>query len=187
MSIAYRRGPLRPPVRRAEGDGWLVLQASAVLEAVATANYACYGRGGVPRYPRPATPPPTGQPATLCVEVLLRDAAGEVRLACLDLDLTLHDRNDRQIIWLGYDASRRLQVVWVWDFYRILSHAALRVRIPPRDEVPDAVWAGTVEAIRAAGPGYTLEFHVRSACGDIQQGHRVERPAFSWSPGKAAS
>lgn len=187
MSLAYRRGPVRPPARQAETGGWLVLQASAVLEAVATANYACYGRGGVPRYPRPTTPPASEQPPTLCVEALLRDPAGEVKLACLDLDLALHERNERQIVWLGYDAARRLQVAWVWDFYRILSHAVLRVRVPPRQEMPDPTWVGAVEALRAAGPGYKLEFRVRSACGDIQQVHRIERPAVPWSPPKAAS
>jgi len=187
VSLAYRRGPVRPPVRRTETDGWLVLQASAVLQAVAATNYACYGRTGVPRYPRPAASSAAERPATLCVEVFLRDPAGEVRLACLDLDLALHERNDRQIVWLGYDASRHLQVAWVWDFYRILSHAVLRVRIPPRQEPPDPAWVGAVEALRAAGPGYEVEFRVRSACGDIQQVHRVERPAVPWSPGQAAS
>ena len=187
MSLAYRRGPVRPPARQAETGGWLVLQASAVLDAVATTNYACYGRGGVPRYPRPATSPASEQAPTLCVEALLRDPAGEVKLACLDLDLALHERNERQIVWLGYDAPRRLQVAWVWDFYRILSHAVLRVPIPPRQEMPDPAWVGAVEALRAAGPGYELEFRVRSACGDIRQVHRIERPAVPWSPPRAAS
>ncbi len=175
----------RRPIEKAPGpETWLVVQATALLQSVATANYACYGRGGVPRYPRPALSKPPAGPPTLCVEALLRDPEGEVGLACLDLDLALQGQDARQLLWSGYDATHHLQVVWAWDFFRILSHALLRSRVPPPDGAPEPAWTSAIEALRAVKPGFTVEFHVRSACGDIHQAHHVERPAVTWSPDK---
>jgi hypothetical protein len=179
-----KRLPRRPTARAPGPEAWLVVQATALLQSVATANYACYGRGGVPRYPRPTLSKPPQGPPTLCVEALLRDAAGEVTLACLDLDLALQGQDAHQILWSGYDPTRHLQVIWAWDFFRILSHALLRSRVPPPDGTADPAWAVAVEALRAVKPGFTVEFHVRSACGDIHQAHRVEHPAATWSPDK---
>ncbi|MCZ7538331.1 MAG: hypothetical protein M5U29_00070 [Anaerolineae bacterium] len=187
MSLTHqgKRLPVRLVKERAAPETWLVVQAAALLQSVATANYACYGRAGVPRYPRPAASTPPAGPATLCVEALLRDPAGEVTLAFLDLDLVLHQQDQRQVVWGGYDTARHVQVAWVWDFYRILSHAVLRGALPPQNSAPDAAWNAAVEALRAVRPDFTIEFHVRSACGDIHQAHRVERPAVAWSPDKA--
>lgn len=186
MSLTHqgRRLPVRPAKVGAAPETWLVVQATALLQSVATANYACYGRAGVPRYPRLATSTPPEGPATLCVEAFLRDPAGEVTLAFLDLDLVLHQQDKRQVVWSGYDPARHVQVAWAWDFYRILSHAVLRGAIPPKSGAPDPAWNAAVEALHAVKPDFTIEFHVRSACGDIHQVHRVERPAITWSPDK---
>ena len=187
MSLTHqgKRLPVRPAKEGATPETWLVVQATALLQSVATANYACYGRAGVPRYPRPAMSKPPEGPVTLCVEALLRDPAGEVTLACLDLDLVLQQQDPRQVVWSGYDTTHHLQVGWVWDSFRILSHAVLRGAIPPADGAPDPAWSAAAEALRAVRAGYTVEFHVRSACGDIHQVHGVERPAAPWSPDRA--
>jgi hypothetical protein len=181
--VSKGRGERRSSDR---GPRWLVIQASALLESVATANYACYGRGGVPHYPagQPAAPSsrPSPNGTTLCVELIVRDAQGAVRLACLDLDLKNLEHSARQIAWSGYDQARHMQVLWVWDFYRILSHVALRAAVPAQDETPDATWQGTLDAIRAVTPGDEIRIEVRSACGDIHQSHTVERQAVEWKP-----
>jgi hypothetical protein len=181
--VSKGRGARRSSDR---GPRWLVIQASALLESVATANYACYGRGGVPHYPagQPAAPSsrPSPNGTTLCVELIVRDAQGAVRLACLDLDLKNLEHSARQIAWSGYDQARHMQVLWVWDFYRILSHVALRAAVPAQDETPDATWQGTLDAIRAVTPGDEIRIEVRSACGDIHQSHTVEHKAVDWKP-----
>ncbi len=166
---------------------WLVVQASAVLESVASSNYACYGRAGVPRYPVSAPESPANGAPTLCAELLVREAAGTVRLAWLDVEFALAKQNDWQVVWSAFDPARQLQVLWVWDFYRILSHAALRLRLPRKDqaaELPEA-WRGALDALRAMAPGDGIEFHVRSACGDIHQHHAVSTPAQEWEPATA--
>jgi hypothetical protein len=163
---------------------WLVVQASALLESIATGNYACYGRVGVPHYPAVRRPASDQQPGELCVEMLVRAADGTLRLACLDLTLTPHEKTDQRVIWNGYHAVQHLQVIWVWDFFRILSHVALRVAEPPPGITPDAAWQDALDAIRAVVPGDQISFDVRSACGDIHQSHALTAPAKAWEPGK---
>lgn len=167
--------PVRP--RR-----WLVAQASALLEAVAATNYACYGSAGVPRYGGV----PSRQPkdaSTLCAELIVRGPQGENRLAWIDLDLEPVQRTDRQVVWAAYDAGRRLQVLWVWDFYRILSHVVLRGGLPPAPDVtPDPAWQATLDALRSLASGDQVELKVQSACGNINQLHTLDHPAAEWEP-----
>jgi hypothetical protein len=163
---------------------WLVVQATALLESVSTNNYACYGRAGVPRYPAPPRASNGQEPTELCVEFMLRGADDALRLACLDLTLKNLDRTGQRVVWSGYHAPQHMQVIWIWDFYRIQSHVALRVAEPRDDAEPDAVWRDAVAAIRAAVPGDRITFDVRAACGDIHQAHTVTNPAKVWEPGK---
>jgi hypothetical protein len=183
---------------------WWVVQATAVLESVATTNYACYGRPGVPRYPIPRRTGNGQEPSELCVELMARGADGSLRLACLDLTLNQHDKTDQRVVWTGYHAAQHLQVIWVWDFFRIQSHVALRVAEPlpfPTGEnlIPgpsplngeggfreglDAAWQDALAAIRALAVGDQISFDVRAACGDIHQGHTLASPAKIWEPGK---
>jgi hypothetical protein len=162
---------------------WLVLQASALLESVASANYTCYGRVGVPTYPVERPTPPDAAPV-LCAEMLLRGPDDVVRLACLDLEFALTRQDDWQVAWSVYVAPRQLQVLWVWDFYRILSHAVLRLRLPRKDQHAevDEAWQGGLDALRAVAPGDVIEFSVRSACGDIHQLHPVTASPVEWEP-----
>ena len=164
---------------------WLMLQASAPLDAVATTNFACYGQAGVPRYPyvmlQAPHPTEAGDPPTLCAELLLRDAQDRPRLALLDLTLRQRQADAKQYIWETFDAQRRLHIVWVWDFFRILSHAVLRAQLPPTDAAPSDPWAKTLEAVRAMRAGDIIEFNVASACGNIRQRHTLGAPAREWT------
>jgi hypothetical protein len=163
---------------------WLVVQSTALLESVSTGNYACYGRGGVPRYPAPRRSGNGQEPDELCVELMVRSADGALRLACLDLTLKNLERTGQRVVWSGYSAPQHMQVIWIWDFYRIQSHVALRVAEPPKGVEPDAAWREAVDAVRAIVPGDQITFDVRSACGDIHQAHTVSNPAKAWEPGK---
>jgi hypothetical protein len=163
---------------------WWVVQATARLEAVSTGNYACYGRAGVPRYPVPRRAGNGQEPGELCVEMMVRSADGTLRLACLDLTLKQHEKSDQRVVWSGYNAAQHVQVIWVWDFYRILSYVALRVAEPPEGVAPDAAWKDAADAIRTVVPGDQITFDVRSACGDIHQAHPLTAPAKVWEPGK---
>lgn len=165
-------GP-QPPVRR-----WLVLGASAVLSSVAVQNYVCYSR------------PPAGAspeaPATLTLDLVIEDAAQRPRWQQVAVPLKSIESTDRQIMWSGYDVVRRLQVIWVWDFFRIQSHVALRVMLPPEGaEDVNPTWQQALEGLRAVQPGDVLRVSVRSSCGDIFQAHPILAPVQEWTPRSA--
>lgn len=161
---------------------WMVVQTTALLESVATGNIACYGRGGVPRYPLSPTPPePQPEIATLCVEVHLQAPDGTTRLALLDLDFTQSEQSKERTIWSVYDAARRLQIIWIWDFYRILSHIILRIGVPQEGQTSDALWQSMLDIARAMGKGDVLTLKVQSRCGNIQQQHTLTRAPYEWS------
>lgn len=159
---------------------WLVAQASATLRTVASQNCACFGVSGVPRYGLGESGP-ARQPAALTAALALR-AGRETRLACDTLRLTLLRSTDREMVWTGFDAAQQLQVLWVWDFYRIQSHVALRVALPGEGVLPD-LWRDAVDAMRAAGQGDVIELDVESACGDFDQAHTLARGAVEWEKG----
>ncbi len=175
---------------------WWMIQVSATLQAVATQNYACFGRGGVPRYAAPKTaalsePVPQPDPATLCVELIVRApdhtvTEPKIRLANLDITLKLHEQTALNIIWSGYDPAQHLQTIWVWDFFRLLSHVVLRVAdVPTLDTDPDPAWKNALGGIQAVSAGDVLTLDVRSACGDIHQFHTLAGPAIRWKPAQA--
>jgi hypothetical protein len=175
--------PVRVPAPRA----WLVVKLSSVLASVAVTNFVCYGGQPVPRFGQPVLPaavPKTGPPS-MTLAFTVRAADGSARLACPEARLDNLQTDDRKAIWSGFDAARRMQVIWVWDFFRILSYFALRVALPEDDPPQDdahAAWRETIEAVRAMLPGDTVLVDVVSGCGDIHQTHTLEQPAYEWVP-----
>jgi len=188
--------PEEPPARPALAprhemprtpDRWLVLQASAVLAAVAVTNYVCYGGSSVPRYGEAPVPQPPRDPSILCAEIIARGPAtesqeGVLRLAELDLRFRQVEQSERQVIWAWNEPARWLQVYWVWDFFRLQSHIALRVGLPAPGHDPESGWAGTLAAVRAIAPGDTISVRVQSPCGNIHQVHPVTAAAVEWQP-----
>lgn len=168
-------------------DRWLVLQASAVLAAVAVTNYVCYGGASVPRYGEAPVPQPPRDPSILCAEIIARGPASEsqegvLRLAELDLRFRQVEQSERQVIWAWNELARWLQVYWVWDFFRLQSHIALRVGLPAPGQDIASGWAGTLAAVRAIAPGDTISVRVQSPCGNIHQVHPVTAAAVEWQP-----
>ncbi len=173
------RDELRPEPATPSGR-WLVAQASATLRTVASQNCACFGRSGVPRYgvAESGSAPSSG---ALTAALVMRSGR-ETKLACDTFPMRLLRSNDREMVWAGFDAARQLQVLWVWDFYRIQSHVALRVALPDEGALPD-LWRDTLDAMRAAGQGDSIELDVESACGDFDQTHTLARGAAEWEKG----
>ncbi len=161
---------------------WLVLQATSLLRAVATQNYVCFGAGGVPRHGT-GERVQAGRPATLDASLTLHGADGTVRLGLSALRFTSLRFTSRETVWNGFDPARQLQALWVWDYYRIQSHVALRVALPSEGgALPDA-WRATLDAVRAAQAGDAIVLDVSSACGDFEQRHTLLRGAVEWERG----
>jgi hypothetical protein len=172
------------PVAPEKPRRWLILKATAVLASVAATNYVCYGGGPVVPLGTSELSAPPADPARLSLALALRDSEGHTRLACPNLDMKNHELSVRQSVWSGYDRERRLQVLWVWDFFRIQSHIALRVALPHEDgaTVEDR-WQEMIETARTLEPGSRIDIEVQSACGDIMQQHVLADPAAEWVPG----
>jgi hypothetical protein len=169
--------------QRTTPEQWLVAQASAVLESVAAANVTCYGRRGVPHYPVPTPAQQQPDPPVMCAELHLTGADGTTRLALLDLDLIRTAQTDQQAIWQLYDTTRQMQIIWVWDFFRIQSHVVLRVGLPPADHTPESAWQSALEALRAMQSGDRITLKVQSTCANIHQQHTLTAAPTAWSPG----
>jgi hypothetical protein len=131
----------------------------------------------------PSDPSAATDPARLSLALALRDSEAKMRLVIPHVELKNHETSVHQSIWNGYDRARHLQVLWVWDFFRLQSHVALRVALPPEDgpAVSDH-WLEMIDAMRGLQPGCRIDLEVQSACGDIMQLHVVSDPAAEWVP-----
>lgn len=178
---ATRSAPATPGLTESPRR-WLVLEATALLESVAAMNLSSYGRrpaqNGVPGAARE-----DAELLEIRAELGLIAADGLVRLRLPDLMLTRAQHSERQTVWTGYDAVRRLQVIWAWDFYRIQSHVVLRAGIPEETVEPEALWASAVSALRAAAVRDRIALTAQSAYGDLQQDHILTARAHEWTPG----
>ncbi|MBN1201946.1 MAG: hypothetical protein JXJ20_08840 [Anaerolineae bacterium] len=171
------------PAKSAPSNRWLVAQATATLESVAAQNYVCYSGGPVPRYPVQSAATPRSDPAVLCVELRLCDAQAQIRLAILDQQLTNRESTAQQSVWIGYNNTRQVQIVWIWDFYRIQSHLALRAALPPVDSPAGATTRqAMLDTLRALAPGDLMCIDVQSPCGAIHQQHTLAQAAVEWTP-----
>ncbi len=168
-------------------ERWFVAQATAVLESVAAANVACYGRRGVPHYPVPTPAELQTAPPILCAELHITTTDGTSRLVLLDLDLARTAQPEKtvakQAIWQVYDTARQMQIIWVWDFFRIQSHIILRVGLPAADYTPGTDWQSALDALRATQKGDRITLKVQSTCANIQQQHALTAAPSDWSPG----
>ncbi len=75
-----------------------------------------------------------------------------------------------------------MQVIWVWDFFRILSHVVLRIGVPREGQTSDALWQTTLDVARAMAAGDVIAFKVQSQCGNIHQQHTLAAAPFEWEP-----
>lgn len=164
-------------------ERWLVGQASALLESVAAANVVCYGRRGVPHYPVPTPAQGQPDPPVICAELHLTAADGSTRLALLDLDLVRTAHTELRAVWQLYDTARQMQLIWVWDFFRIQSHVVLRVGLPAPDHTPESDWQSALDALRAMLTGDRITLKVQSTCANIHQPHTLSAAPAEWSPG----
>jgi hypothetical protein len=159
---------------------WLVLQATAILESVAAENYVRYSGDSVPRYGviQPAARP-VPDPEVFTLSLALSGARQQTRLACPALPMKLLEGTEERLTWSGTDLDQHLQVVWVWDFFRVQSHVALRVLLPDPESGP--AWRAAADALRAAQPGDQIDLDVQAASGTIHQVHTLTAAAVEWS------
>ncbi|NDJ78120.1 MAG: PHP domain-containing protein [Chloroflexi bacterium] len=168
-------------------EKWLVVHSTAVLAVAAATNYACFKGKGVPRYDSTEPPAPPPDDPTLTMDLAIRgpdETEESVRLVLNGFKLRTARSEEHQHIWSGYDPERRLQILWVWDFYRVLSNVVLRVGLPPDGHTPDDTWQAAIDAIVAMQPGDRAALHVESRCGQFWQHHTLTTGMSEWRPGQ---
>jgi hypothetical protein len=149
----------------------LSLQLSAPLRVVAASDYLRYGSGGVRRYgPQEDLETPPVDASSLVVAMIWETAEGEVPLYLPDIPLRQTESDEHHTLWVGRASIYGLQVAWVWDFYRLLSHLFLRVAFssPPTPE-QDSLLA----AVRALCQGDRIRLAVALDSGAFEQAHPV--------------
>ncbi len=109
----------------------MALRFRAVLRTVAARNYLSYGTAGGRRYGPHAVEAP--EPETSLLGVALDWLHGEdVILSVSDVTLRQDVMDEDHVVWVGRSPAYGLQVVWAWDFFRLLSHLYLDIRLPAR-------------------------------------------------------
>jgi|GEM_PF-2838624 len=143
----------------------MALRFCAVLRAVAARNYLSYGTAGVRRYgPRAVEVP---EPETSLLVVALDWLHGEdVILSVPEVTLRQDVMDENRVVWVGRSPAYGLQIVWTWDFFRLLSHLYLDVRLPARLTPTQQVLLNTLASL---GEGDVLR--VRAA--GLDQRHAV--------------
>lgn len=162
-----------------QGAGELLeIRSIAPLDIVSTENYLRYGIGG-PQHDVLRTPEIHTLPHILTAHLTIKPAAGT---ELPPLALSFHQKHHlphESTVWEAQDAERHLQIVWAWDFYRLLSHLHLQAECTPAGEAGDSVWSQCISALRRllAGSLITLTSPLKS--GDIVQHHTLDKPAQS--------
>ena len=142
-----------------QADLWL----EAPLHIVAASNYLRFGAG------RRGTM--DSDPDLLPVSLSLTGAAGACLYTLDGLHLVKSESGPRQIVWSGIALQEGIQIGWVWDFFRVLSHVILR----RRDFEAGGVSRGLVAALGGSQRGDSLWLRVDAAGGFAQQ-HALTEP-----------
>ncbi|PJF44536.1 MAG: hypothetical protein CUN55_03450 [Phototrophicales bacterium] len=106
----------------------LELQTQAPLDTVGAENYIRYGMD-TPKRPIIGVVESSPIPKALTVQISHLSASKhlqQVVLDALDLHRTQH-LPERQTVWGIHHKSLGLKMMWMWDYYRMISYVLMRV------------------------------------------------------------
>jgi hypothetical protein len=156
------------------GSGQAIdLHLEAPLHVVAASDYLRYGAG------RRQTM--DGDPDLLAVCLSLIGAGGASLYALDGLRLVKAETGPNQIVWAGFFMDEGIQIGWVWDFFRMLSHVILRWRAAEAGPEP----GGLKRALRGLHLGDSLDLRVDAAGGFVQPHPITETFLAGWATHRA--
>lgn len=144
----------------------LELRTQATLDTIGTENYIRYGTAGPKRHVVGVTEP-NPIPKSLTVQISLRFADQIETQAVLE-SLILHRIRhipEQQTTWGVHDPARGLQLLWMWDFYRMVSLVHLRLC------VADVQSSSLFMTLKALQPQAHLILDIRQQAGQVHQEH----------------
>lgn len=174
------------PAEKKPEPGRLVLTSYAPLQIVQAANYLRYGAAGVRQFGPGAPENPLPHPQRILVNLRLKRGTGTVLLALEEI--ALHNTTPEKpfdlegtTIWAGERKAAHLELIWVWDFYRLYSGVRVAAVLPTEENAAET-WRTVSVALRSLQAGDQMILEARSPSGDILQVYPIDAGAFAVEP-----
>jgi hypothetical protein len=152
----------------------LELAIFAPLDTVGTENYIRYGNNG-PQHALSSSGERPAPPATIEIKLELSKADGTIihQLDALTLHRSAHQPQQRTE-WTAHHAGFHTRLVWVWDFFRMLSYCRLRIEAPANQDQTTSEETTLFQAVQGLTTDDRLTIQVETAAGPITQHHTLQ-------------
>lgn len=145
----------------------------APLDTVGTENYLRYGLEGPRHYVMGIIESvPTPENITIQLEVIGSDSTAKFNADDIQLKRLAHEPQN-QTVWGIHNPSLHTQIIWIWDFFRMLSSIQLSVETP-QSPPENEQWAKLASTLQTLVPNDQLIIRVHNNVGSITQIHHVK-------------
>ncbi|MBI5928895.1 MAG: hypothetical protein HY862_06280 [Chloroflexi bacterium] len=148
----------------------------ASLDVVGTENYLRYGPTGPLRYVKSI---PEGHNSPQNLHATLEIKSAWENAAAVTHQITFwrtHHAQGEKAVWASNDRALHTQMMWVWDFYRMLSYFQMRVELPIEPNQATGEWAILINELHEIKEEGSLILRVNPKSGEIIQRHNLTSP-----------
>lgn len=164
-----------PPKPNAAGQ-MLEIITFASLDVVGTENFLRYGPTGPLRYFK-GIPEGHNSPQNLHATFEIKSAWENASAVTHQITFwRTHHAPEEKTVWASNDRALHTQMMWVWDFYRMLSYFQMRVERPIEPNQADGEWAILLNELYAIKDEGALILRVNTKSGEILQRHNLTSP-----------
>lgn len=167
--------PLKTPTAT-KPTRMLEIIAFASLDVVGTENFLRYGPTGPLRYVK-GIPEGHNSPQNLHAALELKSAWENANAITHNITFwrTYHEQGEKAV-WASNDRGLRAQMMWVWDFYRMLSYFQMRVELSTEKDKATGDWAALLKELQNINEEGALTLRVTTKSGEIFQRHTLKSP-----------
>ncbi|MBZ0320535.1 MAG: hypothetical protein K8L91_29245 [Anaerolineae bacterium] len=167
--------PAAPPNPNAS-EHMLEIITFASLDVVGTENFLRYGPTGPLRYVK-GIPEGHNSPQNLHASFEIKSAWENTTAVIHQITFwRTHHAPEEKTVWASNDRALHTQMMWVWDFYRMLSYFQMRVERPIESSQADGEWATLINELNAIKDEGLLILRVNTKSGEILQRHSLTSP-----------
>ncbi len=167
--------PATPPKPNAPVQ-MLEIITFASLDVVGTENFLRYGPTGPLRYVK-GIPEGHNSPQNLHATFEIKSAWDNASAVTHQITFwRTHHTHEEKTVWASNDRALHTQMMWVWDFYRMLSYFQMRVERPIEPTQAEDEWATLMDELYAIKDEGSLILRVNSKSGEIVQRHSLTAP-----------
>lgn len=169
-----------PSLKKSQSTSRIALPTSTTeirlfgpLDTVGTENYLRYGLEGPRHYVVGIIDSvPTPDDITIQLEIVAADSTAKFRAEHIQLKRVAHNPQNRTVWGIHY-SPLHAHIIWIWDFFRMLSSIQLSVEIP-QSLTEDDNWTKLATTLQTLAPDDQLIIRVQNNVGSIIQIHRVK-------------